>query len=174
MRAFILSAVLVPLALAIPNLSVPRDEFAPCTSFGSRCAKHDIPFCDATTGKQSICHPVGNDCWIEYTELHCDSKRSPAGFPEHGKSEEGIEQRDPAGYPEHGKTGNQKRAPAGTPDDTEQSYTVQKREEIMKCSDFGDGCKAVGYDFCYEGKTAFCHEVPLSDDCLIQFTEELC
>tara|TARA_R110002003_G_scaffold111_4_gene9434 strand:+ start:5302 stop:5706 length:405 start_codon:yes stop_codon:yes gene_type:complete len=67
---------LLTLSLAAPNtLLNKRDKFDKCTKFGSNCATQDQSFCDSDTGKISVCHKFGSDCWIRYTQDACAAKR---------------------------------------------------------------------------------------------------
>jgi hypothetical protein len=67
---------LMGLTLAAPSpLLDARDKFQPCSTFGSNCATQDQRFCDASTGKVSVCHKFGSDCWIRYTQDACPAKR---------------------------------------------------------------------------------------------------
>ena len=74
-----------------PSLLNKRDKFDKCSVFGSNCATQDQRFCDPDTGKISVCHAFGDDCWVRYTMDYCTSKREAepvaAAVPE-------IEKRD--------------------------------------------------------------------------------
>jgi hypothetical protein len=67
---------LIGLTLASPNtLLNKRDKFDKCSVFGSNCATNNNRFCDPDTGKMSVCHQFGDDCWVRYTMDSCASKR---------------------------------------------------------------------------------------------------
>ncbi|KAF2023369.1 hypothetical protein EK21DRAFT_118843 [Setomelanomma holmii] len=66
---------LLTLTLATPTPLSKRDKFDKCSVFGSNCATQDQSFCDSDTGKISVCHKFGSDCWIRYTQDACAAKR---------------------------------------------------------------------------------------------------
>lgn len=54
-----------------------RDKFDKCSVFGANCAVDGNEFCDADTGKISVCHkvPFSSECWVRYTQTACAAKR---------------------------------------------------------------------------------------------------
>ncbi|KAF2010753.1 hypothetical protein BU24DRAFT_426960 [Aaosphaeria arxii CBS 175.79] len=125
---------LASLAAAAPNAESfisKRDVFDKCSVFGDNCASQDQSFCDSSRGKVSICHKMGQDCWIRFTQESCSAKR--------------------------------------------EAELVEKRDEFNKCATFGSNCNTDGQEFCQDGKTRICHQVPFSNgECWVRLTQEPC
>lgn len=123
-----------------------RDKFNKCSVFGSNCAVDGNEFCDADTGKKSICHQIGwgsGECWVQYTMEACPAKREAA--------------------PEVAAPVVQKREP------------VEKRDLFNKCSTFGNDCAVDDNVFCRNGRKSICHQIGWgTDDCWIQYTADSC
>ncbi|KAF2477585.1 uncharacterized protein BDR25DRAFT_338400 [Lindgomyces ingoldianus] len=81
MRFTIITAIAM---LGLTAMGMPsqdkRDKFEPCSVFGSNCAVQDQEFCDPETGKISVCHKFGSDCWVRYTQEACAAKEKRDKF----------------------------------------------------------------------------------------------
>ncbi|KAL5121408.1 hypothetical protein ACEQ8H_000479 [Pleosporales sp. CAS-2024a] len=155
-----------PTANNTPTLLNKRDKFDKCSVFGSHCATQDQRFCDPDTGKISVCHAFGSDCWVRYTMDSCASasgkkREEVPAIPAH------IIPAVPAVpatiIPPVPAVVLIKREP------------VEKRDLFNKCAAFGANCATNGKRFCQNGRQSICHQIGWgTDDCWIQYTAQTC
>jgi hypothetical protein len=198
---------LLGLTLAAPNtpfLLNKRDKFDKCSVFGSNCATHDQRFCDSDTGKISVCHKFGDECWVRYTMDSCASKRGPEPTVQ-------VEKRDQFNKcsvfgsvcdvdgnefcdSDTGKMSvchqigwgsgecwiryTMNACPAkrevGAPV-VQKREPVEKRDLFNKCANFGADCATNDNVFCRNGRKSICHQIGWgTEDCWIQYTTESC
>lgn len=126
-----------------------RDEMNKCSTFGDKCKTDNNEFCDAKTGKLSICHrvPFSNECWIKYTQESCKGEPKPA---EHDDDDHDHDDDD------HDDDDHDH-------DDDDHDHDGINGDRFEKCKVFGEGCNEDGNDFCYEGLKSTCHHVPFSN-----------
>ena len=204
MRFTIVAALtVIGLAAALPDQVAKRDRFEPCSNFGSNCATQDQSFCDSSTGKISVCHKFGSDCWIRFTQDACSTKREV-------KPEGPIEKRDKFDkcsvfgancaidgneFCDGGhisvcekvpftnecwvrytaKACASKRDVDVKPKPKRDALNAINRRDVFdKCSVFGSNCAVDGNEFCYNGVSSICHQVPFTDDCWVRYTASSC
>jgi hypothetical protein len=180
---------LISLATAAPN-GAPlkaRDEFVSCSTMGDNCATDANRFCDSDTGRFSVCHSFGPDCWIQHTAEACVSKRSTEEQADEFLKRDRFDKCSSFGdickdddnefcdalsgkisVCHHvpfsrecwiRKTSKSCQQGAHNHDDHEHA----KRDRFQKCSTFGEGCNEDGNEFCHEGRKSTCHHVPFTN-----------
>jgi hypothetical protein len=140
--------------MAAPHGLHTRDKFDDCALFGPNCAVDGTQFCDADTGKISVCHKVpfsNGRCWVRYTQNACGEEKREAEAEAEVIEREALEV------------------------EKREVMEFEKRDRFELCESFGAGCETDGNTFCYEGRTSVCHRVPFSNGrCWVRFTAQGC